>query len=141
MRPSIMMFILLTRRQPVMKLLMSVGSASCFETRDLLGPVFPANNRAKNRGRPENRARSTASDTGFLFLRLCLQGPHQQIPHEHRRPIARPARPAGGISGFALLKRHGLISLSDLARKYTGRGRARVAQNKAPRGLPPGHPA
>jgi hypothetical protein len=99
MRPSIMMFILLTRRQPVMKLLMSVGSASCFETRDLLGPVFPANNRAKNRGggrvpnrrcatRAKSRARPPRPAHGFLFLRLLFTGPQP-----------RPARGAHVAAG------------------------------------------
>ncbi|HYY38626.1 MAG TPA: hypothetical protein VE801_12875, partial [Xanthobacteraceae bacterium] len=84
-----MMFILLPRRQPVMELLMSIGSASCFEARDLLGPVFPANNRAKNRGRPE-RARSTASTHGFLFLRLLFTGP-QPRPARAAHVAASPA--------------------------------------------------
>src|SRR5215469_20704 len=31
----------------------------------------------------------------------------QQALHEDRRPVARPAPPAGRISAFALVKRHG----------------------------------
>jgi hypothetical protein len=104
MRPSIMMFILLPRRQPVMKLLMSVGSASCFEARDLLGPVFPVNNREKNRGRPE-RARVPPHPThGFLFLRLLFTGAAgaRKRPRGHERGsgMRRRKKPAAVSPGL-----------------------------------------
>ncbi|OLB73554.1 MAG: hypothetical protein AUI16_16895 [Alphaproteobacteria bacterium 13_2_20CM_2_64_7] len=56
----------------------------------------------------------------------------QQIFQQDRCPVARAARPAGGISAFALLKRHGSSLLSHLARKYALRRRGLRARNKKP---------
>src|SRR5262249_30561613 len=61
----------------------------------------------------------------------------QQALHEDRGPVARPAPPAGRISAFALVKRHG-FSPWLAAKKYAARGRIAPAQQKARRGVPPG---
>jgi hypothetical protein len=58
---------------------------------------------------------------------------------QDRRPVARPARTAGWISAFTLLKRHDLSPFLD-ANEYAARGRAASAQQKTRRGLPPGRP-
>src|SRR5262249_62129288 len=60
----------------------------------------------------------------------------QQALHENRRPVARPAPPAGRISAFALVKRHG-FSPCLAAKKYAARGRVAPAQQKTRRGLAP----
>src|SRR6516165_8729379 len=55
----------------------------------------------------------------------------QQALHEDRGPVARPALPAGRISAFALVKRHG-FSPCLAAKKYAARGRIRVRATKSP---------
>jgi hypothetical protein len=55
--------------------------------------------------------------------------------HEDRRPVARPARPAGWISAFTLLKLHDLSPF--LQRKKIRRARAlRVRATKNPARCP-----
>src|SRR5262249_41813904 len=61
----------------------------------------------------------------------------QQALHEDRRPVARSAPPAGRISAFALVKRHG-FSPCLAAKKYAARRRSASAQQKARPRLPPG---
>jgi hypothetical protein len=106
-----MMFILLTRRQPVMKLLMSAGPASCFETRDLLTLFFLQTTGRKTEegdgcrigGAPfaPRAARVSPHPThGFLFLRLLFTGPQP-------RPARGAHVAAGRIAALAFLKLHG----------------------------------
>src|SRR5260221_190961 len=59
----------------------------------------------------------------------------QQALHEDRRPVERPARPAGRISAFAFLKLHDLSPCS--AAKKIRRARAlRVRATKSPARCP-----
>src|SRR5262249_36454866 len=70
----------------------------------------------------------------------CLAIVLQQLLQQDRCPVARPARPAGGISAFAFLKLHGLSPLSRCERIRRARPRLASAQQKTRRGLPPGRP-
>src|SRR5262249_56178087 len=66
-----------------------------------------------------------------------VAGVGEEGVNEDRRPVARPAPPAGRISAFALVKRHG-FSPCLAAKKYAARGRSASAQQNARRGVPPG---
>ena len=55
----------------------------------------------------------------------------QQALHEDRRPVARPARPAGWISAFALGQTSWFLSFL-AAKKYAARGRGLRPRNKKP---------
>jgi hypothetical protein len=98
-----MMFILLPRRQPVMKLLMSVGWASCFEARDLLD-LFFCKQQGEKQGTPGARARPPHPTHGFLFLRLLFTGAAgaRKRPRGHERGsgMRRRKKPAAVSPGL-----------------------------------------
>jgi hypothetical protein len=65
------------------------------------------------------------------FARERLAIVLQQLLQQDRYPVARPARPAGGISAFAFLKLHGLSPFL-AANEYAARGAACVRATKSP---------
>src|SRR5262249_41366361 len=106
----------------------------CGRARTSVNPAFELGQallQARRRKRPHVDI-DHVGEVGALGRReIASRDRRQQISHHDRGPIARPARPAGRISAFALLKLHDL-SLPDLTRKYAWRDRGLRARNKKP---------